>query len=150
MDAVTYPEKNVAAFIQENLIPLRVLFDALPLSEEFNVKWTPTTILLDSKGKEHHRTVGFVPAEEMIPLLMLGMGKACFALDDLDQAIADLDPIIQTYPASHSAPEAIYLQGVSRYLNTHDAQHLKQMYGKLRDDYPKSVWAERSLPYRLL
>lgn len=150
MDAVTYPNKDVAVFINENLIPIRVRFDAIPLSKDFTVKWTPTHVMLDLKGKEHSRTLGFVPPEEMIPLLLLGMAKTCFDLDDLDQALVDLDQVIQTYPKSHSAPEAVYLQGVSRYLGTHDASHLKQLHAKLRDEYPQSVWAQRSLPYRLL
>jgi len=150
MDAVTYPNKDVAVFISENLIPIRVRFDAIPLSKDFTVKWTPTHVILDIKGKEHYRNVGFVPAEEMIPLLLLGMAKTCFDLDDLDQAIVDFDQIIGTYPKSHSAPEAIYLRGVSRYLSTHDGSHLKQLQEKLRDEYPQSVWAQRSLPYRLL
>jgi TolA-binding protein len=150
MDAVTYPNQDVAAFISEYLIPIRVRSNAIPLSEDFTVKWTPTHVMLDTKGKEHNRTVGFVPAEEMIPVLLMGMAKTCFDLDDLDQAMVYLDQIIRTYPKGHSAPGAIYLRGVSGYLATHDAKNLKQIYEKLRDAYPQSVWAQRSLPYRLL
>ncbi len=150
MDAVTYPTQDVAAFINEYLIPIRVRYDALPLSRDFTVKWTPTHIMLDDKGKGHSWNLGFVPPEEMTPLLLLGMGKTCFDLDDLDQAIVDFDQIIGTYPKSHSAPEAIYLRGVSLYLASHNGKHLKQIQEKLRDEYPQSVWTQRSLPYRLL
>jgi len=106
--------------------------------------------MLDIMGKEHCRAVGFVPAEEMIPLLLLGMAKICLDLDDLDQAMVNFDQVILTYPKSHSAPEAIYLRGVTGYLASHSVEHLKGLHKKLRDEYPQSVWAQRSLPYRLL
>jgi hypothetical protein len=150
MDTVTYPNQDVAAFINDNLVPIRVRNDAVPLSEDFTVKWTPTYVILDIKGKEHSRTLGFTPPDAMIPALLMGMARTCFDLDDLDQAMVYLDQIIRTYPKGHSAPGAIYLRGVSAYLATHDAKNLKQLYEKLRDDYPQSVWAQRSLPYRLL
>ena len=150
MDAVTYPEKAVADFINASIIPLRVASDAMPLSRDFNVKWTPTLCVLDTAGKERNRTVGFVPAAEMIPLLLLGMGKSCFDLDEFAPAIEDFDRIVRDYPGSHSAPEAIFLRGVTRYLATHDIKPLKELYEKLRDEYPQSVWAQRALPYRLL
>ena len=125
-------------------------YDALPLSKEFTVKWTPTHIILDTKGKEHSRNVGFVPPGEMIPLLILGMAKTCCDLDDLDQAIADFDQIIETFPRTHSAPEAVYLRGVSRYLATHHPKHLIEIYEQMQAQYPQSVWAHRCSPYRLL
>ncbi len=150
MDAVTYPQKEVTAFINEQIIPLRVASDAMPISEDFNVNWTPTLIVLDIAGKEHHRTLGFLPATELIPSLLLGMGKSCFDLDQFALAIGDFDRVIEPYPGSFSTPEAIYLRGVTRFKATHDASHLKKIYEKLRDDYPQSAWAQRALPYRLL
>jgi len=78
MDAVTYPNDGVIEFIQKHMIPLRVAFDAKPLSIDFNIKWTPTLIILDADRKEHQRTVGFLPPEELIPSLMLGIAKSHF------------------------------------------------------------------------
>ena len=43
MDVVTYPAA-VIDFFSDNLIPLRVQADAKPISDDFNVKWTPTLI----------------------------------------------------------------------------------------------------------
>ncbi len=150
MDTVTYPQKEVTDFIAGNIVPLRVASDAMPLSKHFNVKWTPTLVVLDVAGKEHARTLGFLPPEEFIPTILLGMGKSCFDLDDFALAIEDFDRLIQPYPRSHSTPQAIYLQGVTRYKSTHDVGHLKKLYEKLRDEYPQSVWAQRAMPYRLL
>jgi tetratricopeptide (TPR) repeat protein len=150
MDAVTYPDKKVTEFINENLIPLRVAFDAKPLSTDFNVAWTPTLITLDADRKEHHRTVGFLAPEEVIPALLLGLGKSCFDREQFDQALKYLEKVVSAYPKSDSAAEAMYLRGVARYKMTHEAKPLKEAYMELKDKYPSSQWTKRAYPYRLL
>ncbi|MGZ3578726.1 MAG: tetratricopeptide repeat protein, partial [Syntrophales bacterium] len=103
-------------------------------------------VLLDASGKEHYRAVGFIPAEEMIPLLLFGIAKTYFDVDQIDQAIQKLDVIISEHPKSYTAPEATYLRGVYGYKSTHDRSHLKQAYEKLRNGYPQTELAKRLLP----
>jgi len=150
MDAVTYPSANVVGFLQNEMVPVRVAFNHKPLAVDFNVKWTPTLVTLDLDGKEHHRTVGFLSPEEIIPSLLLGMGKAYFDRSQFDLAIAKLDKIISEFPSSNAAPEAVYYRGVANYKNTKQAAPLKEAYEKLTARYAKSEWAERAAPYRLL
>ena len=126
MDAVTYPNPTVAEFIQKQMIPVRVRFDAQPYAKDFQVKWTPTVITLDSQGKEHHRTVGFLAPEELIPSLLLGMAKNHFDQDQPGEALAFLEKILSDFPQSDSAPEATYLRGVCRYKVSHTPQPLKE------------------------
>jgi len=150
MDAVTYPEPGVRDFVNSNLVPLRLPFDHKPLAEQFQVKWTPTLVTLDADRKEHHRTVGFLSPEELIPSLLLGRAKMDFDLDNFDGAIKTLEKIVGVHSKSDSAPEAIYLLGVSRYKSTHEAKPLKDAYEKLQAEYPDSEWTRRAYPYRLL
>lgn len=150
MDTVTYPNDKVIEFIQKNLIPLRVAFDAQPWSPEFNVKWTPALIILDAEGKEHQRTVGFLPPEELIPSLLLGVAKSYFDREKFSEALSALDKILTEYPKSDSAPEAIYLRGVCGYKSTHNPKPLKEAYEQLQTKYPSSGWTKRAYPYRLL
>ncbi len=150
MDAVTYPDHRVIEFIQSHMIPLRVPFDDKPLSADFNVKWTPTLVTLDPEGKEHHRTVGFLAPEELIPSLLLGIAKSHFDRERFDEALSTLDRLRTDYPNSDSAPEAIYLRGVSKYKSTHDPKPLKGAYEQLQARHPSSEWTKRAYPYRLL
>ena len=149
MGAVTYPDQKVADFVTRRLVPLQVLADK-PLAGEFKVKWTPTIIVLDYYGKEHHRTVGFFPPEEFIPNLLLGMGKVDFDADQFGGALQHFAKLLADYPKSGAAPEAIYLAGVSGYKSTHDAKPLKDAYEKLKAEYPQSEWTMRAQPYSLL
>ena len=149
MGAVTYPNEKVADFVMNRMVPIQVLSDS-PLADEFKVKWTPTIVVLDYYGKEHHRTVGFFPPEEFIPSLILGMGKIDFDADQFNDGIVHFDTLLKEYPQSAAAPEAVYLRGVSRYKASHDAKPLKEAYEKLKADYPASEWTRRAEPYSLL
>lgn len=137
-------------FIVENLIPLRVAFDAMPLASDFNIKWTPTIITLDSDGKEHFRTVGFLAGDDLIASLMLGIGKTYFEKEQFDKAIAVFESLLTSYPKSSYAPEAIFLRGVSQYKSTHNPKPLREAYEKLSSDYPNDEWTKRAYPYRLI
>lgn len=150
MEAVTFPDNKVVEFIESNFILVRVPFDAKPLSEEFNVKWTPTIITLDDSGKEHHRTVGFLSPEELIPSLSLGIGKGYFEKDELKEALKWLEHIVIQYPKSDFTPEALYLKGVVQYKLTKDPKPLKEVYEELTKKFPDSEWTKRAYPYRLL
>lgn len=150
MDAGAYPDAAVIDFIENNFVPVRIAFDAQPYAKDFNVKWTPTLVTLGPQGREHHRTVGFLGPEELIPSLLLGKGKVDFDHDRFTEALASLDKVVAEYAASDSAPEAIYLSGVCRYKSTHDPQPLKAAYEKLVARFPDSEWTKRAYPYRLL
>lgn len=150
MDAVTYPNEQVIEFIQKHLIPLRVAFDAQPLSTDFNLKWTPTLITLDADGKEHQRTVGFLSPEELIPSLLLGIAKSHFDRERFNEALSILETLLKDHSKSDSAPEAIYLRGVCKYKSTHNPKPLKEAYEQLQAKYPSSEWMKRAYPYRLL
>lgn len=132
------------------MIPLQVRFDAQPIATDFNIKWTPTIITLDSKGKEHHRTVGFLAPEELIPSLLFGIAKMYFDADKFNDALANLNQLLSEYPESDASSEAIYLRGVCLYKSTHDAKPLKEAYEKLNARDPKGEWTKRAYPYRLL
>ncbi|OPL17402.1 MAG: hypothetical protein AVO38_01545 [delta proteobacterium ML8_D] len=150
MDAVTYPDEKVSSFINDNMIPLQVRFDAQPLSTVFNIKWTPTLITLDANGKEHHRTVGFLAPEELIPSLLLGMGKSYMEMDQFDKALAKIEKLLSEYPKSDSVPEALYWRGVCSYKSTDDTVPLKEAYEQLKAQHASSEWTKRAYPYRLL
>lgn len=150
MDTVSYPDKKVSEFINNSLIPLRVRSDAQPISTDFNLKWTPTLIVLDTEGKEHHRTVGFLPPEELIPSLLLGIARIHFDLNEFKEALSDLKKILSDFPESSSAPEAVYLKGVCLFKSTNNPEGLKQAYEHLQREYPQSEWTKRAYPYQLL
>jgi hypothetical protein len=150
MDTVTYPDTKVIQFVTDHFIPLRIKSDAEPYANNFNIKWTPTLVTLAPDGKEHHRTVGFLGPEELIPSLLLGEAKYHFDNDCFDPALKCLGQVVQQYATSDSVAEAIFLTGVCQYKRTHDAKPLKAAYEQLAAKFPASEWTKRAYPYRLL
>lgn len=150
MDAVAYPDAAVSEFIRANLIPVRIQADDLEVAPRFLIKWTPSLLVLDKQGVKHHKTVGFFWPQELIPSLLLGMGRTYFDQPDRPKAISYFEQIIASYPRSFQAPEAVYFRGVSRYIETHDAANLIAIYDHLKSEYPESEWSMRANPYRLL
>ncbi|GLI39959.1 hypothetical protein KI811_01835 [Geobacter hydrogenophilus] len=150
MDAVAYPDASVIKFINDNLIPVRIPADDPVLGPQFKIKWTPTIIVLDAQGDEHYRTLGFYPPADLIPSLLLGMGKVRFNQPDRQAACDCFRRIFSDYPKNSLAPEAIYLNGVARYIETHDVANLIGIYDRLAAEYPGSPWLTRADPYRLL
>jgi tetratricopeptide (TPR) repeat protein len=150
MDAVTYPNEAVASFISDSVIPLRVAHNHPTLSQQFGIKWTPTLITLDSEGQEHHRTVGFLAPDELIPSILLGMGKCFFETDRFAEALSVFEKLLANSPKSDSAPEAVFLRGVAQYKNTKNPKPLREAYDRLTAVYPQSEWARRADPYKLI
>jgi tetratricopeptide (TPR) repeat protein len=150
MDKVTYPEDEVVEFLNERVVPVRVPYDQKPLAEDFQVKWTPLLVILDSEGEEHHRSTGFLAPYELIAMILLGSGKLYFHREDFTKAIQCFDELLEKYPDSGSAPESVYFRGVSGYKSTHKPEPLKEAFEVLRDKFPDSEWAKRAAPYRLL
>jgi hypothetical protein len=150
MDAVSYPNAQVTEFIEGNLLALRIQADDPVLGPKFCIKWTPSLLILDQDGKEQSRTLGFISPEEFVPALLLGIGKGHFNRGERKEAIRRLDDLVEKYPRSFAAPEAIYLRGVSGYIETHDVSNLTHLYDRLSAEHPGSEWAMRGDPYRLL
>jgi hypothetical protein len=150
MDAVAYIDSEVISFVNGNLIPLRVAAADPVLGPKFKIKWTPTLLVLESDGGEHYRTLGFYPPGDLIPSLLLGMGKAFFNRPDRPSACGCFRRIIEEFPDNALTPEAIYLNGVSNYIESHDVGNLTGIYDNLAANYPESPWLTRADPYRLL
>jgi hypothetical protein len=147
MDAVTYPNTVVAKYVNENVVPLRIGNEEQPYADRFKVKWTPRLFILDAEGGSHHDAMGFFPPDELVPFLKLGLAKQAFNSDRLDEAAETLDHLLLESSGSGSAPEAVFLRGVSRFKKTHEKAYLKDVYRILKFDYPQSSWARRGFPY---
>ena len=150
MGAVTFPDTRVITFINQNVVPIRLPHDHKPLADQFQIKWTPALVTLDTEGKEHHRTVGFLSPEELIPSLLLGKAKIDFDHENFAKAVVTLEDLLKDYPKSTAAPEAIFLRGVCLYKSTHNPKALKEIYDKLSKNYPDNEWTKRASPYRLI
>ena len=150
MEAVTFPTIAVESFLTDRMVPLQVPAGSSTLAAEFKVVWTPTLIVLDYYGKEHQRTVGFLPPEEIVASLLLGIGKSALNNGQYNEAVLQLNTLVNGYPQSAAAPESIYLRGVSRFKSSQSVTALKECYQQLSREYPDTEWTKRAQPFSLL
>ncbi len=150
MDAVTYPTERVIEFLNKTVIPLKISSDLAPISSDFNIQWTPALLILDQEGNEHHRTIGFLNPEELVPSILLGIGNMFFHKNEFKEALSNYERILVDHLESDTAPEAIFQVGVSQYKSSNDPKPLKEAYEHLQKDFPASPWTKRAYPYRLI
>ena len=140
-----YPEARVAAFINTNFIPVRLhVKNHGDQMKRFSVDWTPTVLLVDSDGKELYRIEGYLPADDFLGQLQLGLGHAQFTRGNYQDAERQFRDVCEKMSNSEAAAEATYWAGVSRYKATNDAAALKATAQAFKDRYQNSSWAKKA------
>ena len=150
MNTGPYSDEKVGRFIEENFVPLRSQCFWEPptdLMKRFGIKWTPTFIVHDPDGGEHHRFVGYVPPDDLYAQLGLGIGKILYDADRMDEAMSQFRTVIERHPDAGATPEAIFLLGVAGYKHAHDPKSLRRAWDTLSARYPQSEWTRRAEPY---
>jgi len=148
MDADTFTQDKVVQFINDHFVPLQLDHENHPFSREYNVFWTPTLVILDQDGKEFQRNLGFMKEDQLLAALLLGVAKAYLIAGKYDAAKLNFDLILEKYPQSDAAPEALYFTGVNQFRWKNDIKELRKAYESLNEKFPLSVWTEKASPYR--
>jgi hypothetical protein len=140
-----YPDERVAGLIQENFVPVKIHVKENPAGfERFGAQWTPTIIVADPEGRERYRFEGYLPPDDFMAQLQLGLGKVAFTKNDFAKAEEIYRDTVRRFPQSGGAPEALYWAGVSKYKATNDAAALKETAEAFRSRYGESQWATKA------
>ena len=136
-------------FINEEFVPVSV--NVRNQAEEFKrlgsrlgVQWTPTELVIDSSGVERHRVEGFLPPQDFLAQLELGLAQAEFAQSKFAEAERRYREVVTRYPETEVAPEALYWAGVARYKASGDSGALSQTANQFQERYQNSSWAKKA------
>ena len=113
----------------------------------FDALWTPTVLILDPKGVERFRLEGYLPKDEFRAQLELGLARVAFMSKQWADAESRYTAVLEKYPDSKAAPEAIYWKGVSHYKATNDHTVLGELPGQLQENDPDSIWTLKSIAW---
>jgi len=135
--------------VEQNFVPVRVHVKEQRdqfqrLGERFAAQWTPTTLLIDDTATERHRIEGFLPADDFLSQLAIGAAKAAFARKDYAAAERLYRDIVNNYPTSDAAPEALYWAGVSNYRATNNSSALGETARAFAERYQDTSWAKKA------
>lgn len=144
-----YPDPRVTALVEEHFVPVRVhareqADDFKRLGAKFGAQWTPTILVLDSSGEERHRIEGFLPADDFMAQVLLGLAHSAFARGDFAGAESRFREIVDRHPSTESAAEALYWAGVARYKATNDAAALAETAVRFKERYKDTSWAKKA------
>jgi tetratricopeptide (TPR) repeat protein len=148
-----YPDERVAHLINQNFIPARVHVREQPedyqrFGQRFGAQWTPTLLVIDPDGTERHRIEGFLPPEDLMAQLLLGLGHSAFARERWEEAERRFREVVERFPKSDAAPEALYWAGVARYKGKGDANALAETGREFTKRYQDSSWAKKASVWR--
>jgi TolA-binding protein len=73
--------------------------------------------------------------------LELGLARIAFMKKDWAGAEQKYTEVLERYPNSSAAPEALYWKGVSHYKATNDHTVLGELPDQFKEQYPDSIWA---------
>jgi thioredoxin-related protein len=107
----------------------------------FGAVWTPTVLIMDSDGVERLRIEGYLPREEFRAHLEMGLARVTFMGKKWADAERRYAEVVERYPDSKVAAEAVYWKGVSRYKQTNDHTVLGDVPEQLEEKYADTVWA---------
>ena len=144
-----WPDERVVKFVNENFLPARVhvrdqAADFKKFGERYGAHWTPTTLVIDSTGVERHRIEGFLPKDDFLAQLKLGLAHLAFQASRWAEAERRFTEVLEQFPNGDAAAEAMYWAGVSRYKKTNDAAALKETGQAFRQRYRESPWAKKA------
>jgi TolA-binding protein len=140
-----YPDERVSALIGQRFVPIKVHVKENPEGfKRFSAQWTPTMIVADPDGTERYRFEGYLPPEDFMANLAIGLAKAAFAHGDWAKAEQGFQTVLDRHPESELAPEALYWVGVSRYKASGDAGALRDTARAFQSRYTDSTWAKKA------
>lgn len=144
-----YTDPRVVDFITDTFHPVRIHVredaDAWKkVGGELGVHWTPTVLVVSPEGKDLHRIEGFLPADDFLAQLEMAVAKAAFSRSDFANAERRYRDVLEKYPRTESAPEAMYWAGVSRYKGSNDASALQETARAFSKRYQDTAWAKKA------
>jgi TolA-binding protein len=107
------------------------------------VNWTPSVFFLDAEGKVWHSFIGFLPPEDYLAELRLGLGRVAFGVHNYEEAVWDFRSVVESHPRSALVPQALYWLGVAEFKATKNVENLKQRWKTLTQDHPSDIWARK-------
>ena len=117
---------------------------AAAAAERFQLQWTPTIVILDTGGREVHRIEGFLPNDDFLAQLRIGLGQVAMSAKRFTDAEREFHQVVEELPNTDAAPEAQYWRGVSKYKGSNDPAALKETAEAFRKRYSDSTWAKKA------
>ncbi|MBN1545454.1 MAG: thioredoxin family protein [Syntrophaceae bacterium] len=144
MESDSYTREEVINLFRKGILAVRVSPAERNWFKNYNVKFTPTCLLVNPEGNEEERTTGFLEEKGLMAFLLLGLSKSYYDMGLLEEGRECVEILTRDYPESAQAPEAFFLRGIYRYHADQNRDHFKEAFEILNDRYQDSIWMKRA------
>src|SRR3954465_7214739 len=146
MDTVSYPDPAVGEEITAHFVCARVdITRNRAAAREARVLWTPSLAFWSRHRVLRRDSVGFFPPALLLQELRFVRGLNALRSADFERAQALFRDISDAPEAGDLAPEAFYWIGIAGYLRDQDHATLHRTWRPLRERWPDSAWAARTV-----
>lgn len=150
LEKITYRDPRICALLNETFVPL--LYNARQPDDNFDLlngksiyAFSPVLIIKSSDGIELHRVTGYLPPDDMLIYLNLGLALDALYHRSWPHAYDLLDQAVAKYPSAKNVPEALWWRGVAAFRKSGgDLSALADAWSVLRSEFPFSQWADRA------
>jgi hypothetical protein len=137
-------DEGIVSRVSDRLVPLKLFLGRdREATRRYRPFWTPTLYFLDPDGTSLLDWPGVIPKGPLQVLLDLGEAMVGLRRGRFQEAVGLLDGILEDYPDSVFAPEALWWSGVVRHVVQGDDAALERSRRKLKERYPDSPPALR-------
>ncbi|MEW6490450.1 MAG: hypothetical protein AB1578_21380 [Thermodesulfobacteriota bacterium] len=139
---MTYPDLYVATLLNEYFVPVQLdVSKETKLVDKYRAFWTPNLNVLDGEERMTYHVEGWLPAAEYSAMLLLALGRHQILQKRPAGGVPFLQEVMDKFPSTTFAPEALYYLGVAQYLVSHEVEDLVEGWKQLQRRYPSSSWA---------
>lgn len=150
LERTTYLDPRVAALLNEQFVPVLVNGwqqdeDRARLNGAAAFLFAPVLITRAPDGTELRRTNGYLPPDDMLVELRLGLGLAALHAGDWPLACQWLEEAVREAGGAKNLPEALWWRGVAEYRRTGNSlEAIETAWRPLLTGHRDSVWADRA------
>ena len=138
-----YTDPQVSQFLTGNFITARAhVKENQEAFARFGAEWTPTILIMDQDANERHRIEGFLPADDFLAQVQLGLAHAARSRGEFADAERRYREL--SNGEGDVAAEALYWAGVSRYKATNDPSALGETAQAFSSRFTDSPWAKKA------
>ena len=99
-------------------------------------------MILDNAGKERFRLESYLPREEFVAQLEMGLARVAFVRKQWADAEDRYNAVVARHATAAGVPQAMYWAAVSHYKKTKDHTVLGRVAQDLSQRYPDNLWTK--------
>jgi thioredoxin-related protein len=139
LDALTYPNREVAEELTNWFIPLKLqILEDHKIRSHFSAVWTPSFYLTDRNQKIYYKADGYFNTEDFRLQMRIALSQYLLSRGKYQNVIDLMNGGLQLFPDNPTAPRLLLIRGQAEYLLNWNNKVFRATMGELLERFPNS------------